>query len=175
MQPATVNAISFTLSHIPLFMLILAFIISIVVISMRGEHGGPLQNTNTLIAYLMLLAVGVSGLWGFFMHAFYPTLAASFIGWKPSPFQFEVAVANLGIGLAGVFSFRATKGFRMATTVVTTCFLWGAAAGHLKQMVTEHNFHPGNAGVIFYTDLFIPLLLIILLVMHNSRSRRVFR
>lgn len=26
------------------------------------------------------------------------------------------------------------------------------------QMITAHNFAPGNAGVIFYTDILIPII-----------------
>ncbi len=37
------------------------------------------------------------------------------------------------------------------------CFRWTEAAGHIYQMVTAHNFAPGNAGVIFYMDIYIPL------------------
>ena len=32
----------------------------------------------------------------------------------------------------------------------------GAAGGHVYQMIAAHNFAPGNAGVIFYTDILIP-------------------
>ena len=36
-------------------------------------------------------------------------------------------------------------------------FLWGAAAVHVWQMVTAGNFAPGNAGVIFWTDVLLPV------------------
>lgn len=36
-------------------------------------------------------------------------------------------------------------------------FTLGAAVGHLDQMMTAHNFAVGNAGIIFWTDIFIPL------------------
>jgi hypothetical protein len=36
-------------------------------------------------------------------------------------------------------------------------FTLGAATGHAHQMVTTHNFAPGNAGLIFYADIFVPL------------------
>ena len=42
-------------------------------------------------------------------------------------------------------------------------FLWGAAAGHVYQMITAHNFAPGNAGVIFWTDVFLPVVAFALL------------
>jgi hypothetical protein len=39
----------------------------------------------------------------------------------------------------------------------------GAAVGHIQQMVTTHDFAPGNAGIIFYLDIFIPLFGVALL------------
>ena len=39
----------------------------------------------------------------------------------------------------------------------------GAAVGHIQQMVTTHNFAPGNAGIIFYLDILIPLFGVALL------------
>lgn len=122
----------------------------------------------------MLLPIGIAGLWAFIFHAFFPTTASYFIGWHPSPFEFEVAAANLGLGLLGLFSFHASKGFRHATALFTTCFLWGAAAGHIRQMVIHHNFSSGNAGTIFYTDITIPIVLIVLLILYNARSKHVF-
>jgi hypothetical protein len=34
----------------------------------------------------------------------------------------------------------------------------GAAGVHIHEMVAERNFAPGNAGVIFYTDVLVPLI-----------------
>lgn len=39
----------------------------------------------------------------------------------------------------------------------------GAAVGHAYQMITAHNFAPGNAGVIFYADIGLPLFGLMLL------------
>jgi hypothetical protein len=43
------------------------------------------------------------------------------------------------------------------------CFLLGAAAGHIYPMIVAPNFEPGNAGVIFYTDVGIPAISLVLL------------
>ncbi len=37
-------------------------------------------------------------------------------------------------------------------------FLLGAAGGHIYQIVTAHNFAPGNAGAVLWTDIFIPVI-----------------
>ena len=61
---------------------------------------------------------------------------------------------------------------RLAAIVGPALFTLGAAAGHIYQMVTEHNFAPGNAGIIFYMDIVIPLFGILLL-WFQQRDKRV--
>ncbi len=165
------STITYILSHIPLIMWILALVIGIIIVAVRGKRATRLQNINSFLAYLFLLAVGISGIWGFVVHCFFGQMSAQFIGWQPSPFQFEVGIANLAMGALGIFAFRASQGFRAATTLMTTVFLWGAAAGHIYQMVIARNFAPGNAGAIFYTDILIPLTLIILMLLHRSARK----
>lgn len=48
-----------------------------------------------------------------------------------------------------------TIAFRSANRA---CFLWGAAGVHVQEMISAGNFAPGNAGVIFYTDLLLPVI-----------------
>ncbi|MDF2530355.1 MAG: hypothetical protein K0Q57_1235 [Gammaproteobacteria bacterium] len=151
-------SIAFVLSHVPFLALILAFIFG----SMHALRR-PDDKKEGYLSYLFLFTVGLTGIWGFVVHAFFPSVADKFIGWAYSPFEFEVAVANLGMGLTGVIAFRAGFGFRFATVMFVSCFSWGAAVGHLYQMLAHHNFAAGNAGLIFYTDIIIPLLLWLLL------------
>lgn len=127
-------------------------------------------SADIFLGSLFFFAVGLSGLWGFIYHVFFPNLAAQYIGWQPSPFQFEVGVANLGLGVVGIFGLHATKGYRIAGALFTACLLWGAAYGHIVQMIHAHNFAPGNAGVIFYNDLVLPLLLVIFLLAWREAS-----
>jgi hypothetical protein len=42
-------------------------------------------------------------------------------------------------------------------------FLLGAAGGHIYQIAKTSNFAPGNAGIILYTDILIPLIGFVLL------------
>lgn len=71
-------------------------------------------------------------------------MAARAIGWETSPFQFEVGLADLGMGLAGLYA--AFRGFeaRLAATLVLACFLVGAGIGHIREIVSAGNFAPGN-------------------------------
>jgi hypothetical protein len=83
---------------------------------------------------------------------------ARFIGWEDSPFQAEVGFASLGFAAIGFLAFRGSRDMRLAAVLGPALFLWGAAAGHVYQMITAHNFEPGNAGTIFFTDILLPII-----------------
>jgi hypothetical protein len=123
-----------------------------------------------ILSWLLLLPIGLGGLWAGFFHLAYPDVAAKFIGWKDSPFQFEVGMADLAFGVAGCIAFRASYGFKAATVLVNAIFLLGDAIGHVHQMMVAGNFAPGNAGPVFYLDIILPVTTIILLLM--SRGAR---
>jgi hypothetical protein len=60
---------------------------------------------------------------------------------------------------------------RLAAILGSSLFLLGAAAGHIYQMVTERNFAPGNAGIIFYMDISVPLVGFALLALQHRYGR----
>lgn len=158
------NVIAIFFSQFPIIMTAFALCFGVIDVLRKTNR----SSADIFLGYLFFFAVGLSGLWGFILHAFFPEMAAKFIGWANSPFQFEVAVANLGMGLVGVFGLHASKPYRIAGTIFATCFLWGAAYGHIVQMVKTNNFAPGNAGAIFYNDLFLPLFLILFVLSCRS-------
>ncbi|MBA4791773.1 MAG: hypothetical protein H2042_18885 [Rhizobiales bacterium] len=126
---------------------------------------------QALIRSIMLFPVGVQGLWGALGHLAFPARAAAAIGWAPSPFQFEVGVCNLGVGVVGLLAaYRANWDFRLALSLFMLFFLGGAAWGHVVQMMTAGNFAPGNAGPIFYTDILTPVSLLILLALTRKSA-----
>ena len=56
------------------------------------------------------------------------------------------------------------RGFWLATIIVYSIFMLGAAVGHVRSMLAEHNFAPGNAGCIFWYDILAPAFLIVMYV-----------
>jgi hypothetical protein len=108
--------------------------------------------------------VGVPGIVGATGHIFNADEVAESIGWpKGNPFQYEVGVANLSYGILGIMCSWIDGDFWTATVIGFSVFLWGAAIGHIRQMVQEKNFNPGNAGLVFWMDLAIPAALYVLL------------
>ena len=95
---------------------------------------------------------------------------AQAIGWQTSPIQFEVGVANLGIGFAGLYAAFRSFEARFATNLVPACFLIGAGIGHIRDIITAGNFAPGNAGPILFTDLLTPTAIFLLLWLTRPRG-----
>lgn len=126
---------------------------------------------DRLLRYVFIFPLGLLGLWAFVGHVFFPDRAAAAIGWQPSPFQFEVGYANLGLGLASLYA--AFTGFyaRVTVAIAATCFLVGAGIGHVHDIVTYGNLTPGNAGPILVTDFLTPMALLALLLVAAQRPR----
>jgi hypothetical protein len=115
----------------------------------------------------------VGSLYNFVAHVFFGDTAARFIGWEPSPFQAEVGMASLGYAVVAILAFRGGFGLRVAAVVGPGIFLLGAAGGHVYQMIVAHNFAPGNAGVIFYTGIAIPIIGLVLLWLQHRSGHRI--
>jgi hypothetical protein len=128
----------------------------------------------TIALIYFFLCIGLTGIWGFIGHAFYADKVAQYIGWPTgNPFQFEIAIANLGLGVLGLMCIFLRKQFWLATLVISTIFYWGAAYGHLIQMINFQNHNPGNSGAVLYLDIIIPLIGIGLFIAHKITKPEV--
>ncbi len=123
------------------------------------------------LRYLFIFPLGLMSLWAFVGHVFFSERAAAAIGWAPSPFQFEVGYANLGIGLASLYA--AYSGFyaRVAVAIAASSFLIGAGIGHVVDISQHGNLAPGNAGPILVADFLTPMVVLALLIVAARRPR----
>jgi hypothetical protein len=126
---------------------------------------------DRLLRYLFIFPLGLQGLWAFAGHVFFPAQSAAAIGWPDSPFQLEVGMANLGIGLALLYA--AFRGFeaRLAAALAAGAFLIGDGVIHIKEIAATGNLAPGIAGPILVTDFLTPIVAFVLLYL----SRTVWR
>ncbi len=92
------ETIAFVLRNLPMFLFVAAL-----VRAGLSRSGAPIA--DRLLAWILLLPIGVSGLWAAVFHLFFADVAAADIGWAPSPFQFEVGMADLAMGLTACASF----------------------------------------------------------------------
>jgi hypothetical protein len=126
-----------------------------------------------ILTYAIVFNIGAAGLMGFYAHAFRAAETAALIGWQPgSPFQYEVACANLAFGVLGILCAWLRSTFRLATIIGYSVFLVGAAYGHIQQMAIAQNYSPGNAGGALYADIIVPPVLLSLWIIHYVIAKR---
>jgi hypothetical protein len=157
------DAIRFVLANFPLTFFVIGLVCSAVAVARAPKSAGHGLVLEKLLAWFVFWTVGVSYFYNFIFHAFFGRLAASFIGWADSPFQFEVATASLGFSVVGFLAAWRSFDLRLAAIAGPGVFTLGAAVGHVWQMVTAGNYAPGNAGVIFWMDIGLPLFGFLLL------------
>ena len=65
--------IGFSIRNIPALLLVLAFLIA----ALRRQHGIAAEQ---ILSWVLLLPIGVTGLWAGVSHVFFPAVAAAHIG-----------------------------------------------------------------------------------------------
>ncbi|MCH9644247.1 MAG: hypothetical protein K0U23_05280 [Gammaproteobacteria bacterium] len=160
--------IIFIISNFTLTFFVLGIVLALISLALKRKPLTTAVVIDVFFSYFLLCSIGISYFYNFIMHVFFGQIAADFIGWAQSPFQAEVGFASLGFAIVGMLSFASGFSFRAATVLAPAFFLWGAAGGHIYQMEVAGNFAPGNAGVIFWTDIFIPVISFVLLYLQHK-------
>jgi len=163
--------IRFVLANYPLTFLVVGVLFALIAIARQTKPVGASNIVEKLLAWHVFWAIGVFNFYNFVMHGLFGKMAAAFIGWADSPFQFEVATASLGFSVVGFIAAFRSFDLRLAAVLGPSFFMLGAAVVHIYHMVVEHNFAPGNAGVIFYMDIFIPLFGLSLLWLQHGYGK----
>lgn len=158
---------------IPVILFIISIIAAVIHVAISKKPRTFARWVEVLLAYILPITIGVNALIAAIAHTFYGPEIAALIGWPPhNPFQFEVAMANLSLAVAGFFSIWQRKAFWFATILVSTTLLWGAAGGHIYQMIVNNNHSPYNSGPFLYLgDMAIPLVYFILGWIYAAQNR----
>jgi len=165
-------SIRFLLSNFTLTFFVLGLIASVIAYFRKSAPRTRADLIEVLFSWFLFFSIGVSHFYNFVMHVFFGEMAARFIGWANSPFQAEVGFASLGFSIVGFLAFRGDPGLRKAAVIGPSIFLLGAAGGHIYQMITARNFAPGNAGVMFWSDIALPVIAFTLLWLQMREQRK---
>ena len=156
----------------PIILFAIAVISASIRLSVSRKKLTLTEKAGVFLLYLIVLNIGAAGLYAFMGHAFLPNQVAEQIGWPTgSPFQFEIAIANLSYGLLGFLCIFIRGKFWMAVVIGNCIFLWGAAYGHFVQMM-KGDTSPYNTGIFLYAgDIVIPLLMFILMIYYYHSQK----
>lgn len=144
--------------------LALSVIISIIRIMRLKEKKNKLRIIEILFINFTVICFGGLGIWGFIGHVFVADILATNIGWPTgNPFQTEIGITNLAVGITAILAIFIRENYWIASTVVNSIFLLGAATLHLQEMIEKNNYNIGNTFILI-SDIGVSVIVIILLV-----------
>jgi len=154
------------------------FVVGLIVALIRtlrlhGRRDSRLVSELFLNSYIFW-AIGVAEAVNFVMHSVFGNFAAATIGWAQSPFQLELAFSSLGIAVMAFILHGPKTQLRakVAMVAATAVFAFGAAGGHIYQMVANHDNSVNNTGLLLVMDIVIAGVGIALVVWHAAAIRR---
>jgi hypothetical protein len=156
--------ISVAAGNVPVFLFVAALLCA-----WLGWSKEPVA--ERFLSWILLLPVGAGGLWAALFHIVLPERTAALIGWQTSPFQFQLGVADLAIGVTSCLAFRRSLGFKAAAVIAASVFGLGDALGHLHETLVSGTFSAGKSSIPLITDVIPPILSIVLLVMAGRAVR----
>ena len=138
------------------------------------RQGSVSRWSEASLLWIAFWVMGVAGLYGFLAHLLFAPFIAEQIGWPNSPFQFEVAYANLTVSILGFSSFLYRKrDYLLAAMVAFGSWYFADGVGHVVSLVVDNNQAPSNAGSVLYTDLLTPVVVVLLLWLSRHERRRL--
>lgn len=166
------DIIKFAVFNFTLTFFVIGMLIAVIQIFKASPEHRTAENIYEIVfKWFVLFSVGVTYFYNFIVHTFFGEVSARFIGWADSPFQLEVGFASLGYAFVGFIAFKKNWWLRLAAVVGPGLFMLGAAGGHVYQMIVANNFAPGNAGIMFYSDLFLPAFGVLLLWLTKAKDQ----
>jgi hypothetical protein len=108
-----------------------------------------------------------------YAHVFRPVETSASIGWSTSPYEYEVGMADLTVGVLGILCLRFRGDFWLATAIANAVWLLGDAVGHVRQMTLNNNHASNNSGIFLVTEIIMPLVILSLTLYHRRGDGKV--
>lgn len=136
--------------------------------SRAGKHA----IARTYLLYLLVVYVGLMGLLTAYAHVFRPIQTSASIGWSTSPYEYEVGIADLAIGVLGILCLRFRGNFWLATAIANAVWLLGDAIGHIHQITANNNHAANNSGIFLIAEILTPLIILFLTLYNRNATGR---
>lgn len=124
---------------------------------------------ETLLFYMLVIQIGVFGLFTGMGHLFNTEMVAKYIGWESNLFQKEVGYADLSLGVLGLMCIWFHGEFRLAVAIAASIFWMGAGLVHIEDIRKNNNHNTGNGWPhVLMSNFLIPLFTLTLLIINHS-------
>jgi hypothetical protein len=134
---------------------------------LKNEERTKKRVLEILLLYQIVFSLGITSLVSFFGLTFMAEYVAEITNWPSCPFEQQLANVNLGYGILGILCIFYRGNFWVATIVGFSIWIIGDGIHHFYHAVAFNNYSSGNVGVPLWTDFIVPLILILLLYLHN--------
>ncbi|MGA8036461.1 MAG: DUF6790 family protein [Candidatus Acidiferrales bacterium] len=124
---------------------------------------------ETYLIYFLFFYIGVMGVLTAYAHIFRPIQTSASIEWATSPYEYEVGMADLTVGVLGLSCVWIRGNFWLATAIANAVWLLGDAVGHIREVTLHNNHAANNSGIFLYAEIITPLV-ILLLAFYNRRA-----
>jgi hypothetical protein len=124
----------------------------------------------TYLIYLLVIYAGVMGVFTAWAHVFQPIRTSASIGWATSPYEYEVGMADLTIGVLGLWCLRFRGNFWLATAIANAVWLLGDAIGHIREITLHNNHAANNSGIFLAAEIITPLVILALTAYSGDRT-----
>lgn len=125
-----------------------------------------------LLLYQIVFSLGLTSILAFFGLTFMAESIAEYTGWPSCPFEQQLANVNLAFGVLGILSIWVRGHFWTATIIGFSVWILGDGVHHFLKWQFGGNNTPGNLGVPLYTDIAVPIILLILLYLYLSDIKK---
>jgi hypothetical protein len=152
-------------------------ILALVAASIHLAFSPASRTTKTAVAktyllYLLFIYVGLMGLLTAYAHVFRPVETSASIGWATSPYEYEVGMADLTVGVLGILCLWLRGNFWLATATANAVWLLGDAIGHIRQITLNNNHAANNSGIFLVTEIITPLVILFLALYVHVTSEK---
>lgn len=157
------------ISYLQVWCPVAAFLISLFRSRLFGQFDFS-KFAEQLLLQLLFWAVGVECLIIFILFMWFPHVAGSYTNLVLSRFSYDLSMVNLSFAVLGFASLLSSLGFRTATALGYSIWIFGDGLGHLNNILAGIS-SPPHVKSMFYSDLVVPLVIIVTLLVVNQKYK----
>lgn len=122
--------------------------------------GGPGHDWRpVLVQNAVIYMIGWAGIGAAISHMFFGQKISRTIGFQNNAYEFEVGAASLATGVAGLLAASYGSEYWFAVILISSIFRITCGFGHIRSIVTDHNFAINNTLILF-VNFVVPAFLL---------------
>jgi len=129
------------------------------------------KTTELLLLYQLVFFVGITSFISYIALTFFGDIVQQYTNWPSCGYEEELANVNLAFGVLCMMAIWFRDLFWMAIVFGFSIWILGDALHHFYDAFVNGNYSWGNLGMLVYTDIFIPVLLLITFYFYQKYNR----